>query len=342
MNDDRAAHFSRFLLKSDNWLAQMEQVYLAILRGVVLLVATGLLLFGAYQLVTGIFKVSRSPDSVVEDISTVNGNELAAAEAVAVAETESSPREQVATREQQAFYAGFVKRYHALYQKQFEPFRQREDKQLARDEFDDSFVQTPARLREVASGALNFTEDRDELEKLLATMNEAASNPEIRQKLSRYKAAKKVKVERQVRRTRTEYRRGWDSYSTACPDWYYSPIGCAATRPVQVPYTATISALEFPKGTQSHTALFRSMQDRYFAMLTERRASAESKAAAEREAIVEGNYEGDMQISMAFRVAAMFVVLMFFFLLIAIERHQRRLARDIEKLNPQVSAETEA
>jgi O-antigen/teichoic acid export membrane protein len=52
-----------------------------------------------------------------------------------------------------------------------------------------------------------------------------------------------------------------------------------------------------------------------------------ASAQAEREKILIGNVEGKASLGIAAYVAIAFVVLMFFFLLIAIERHHRILAK---------------
>ena len=161
-------------------------------------------------------------------------------------------------------------------------------------------------------------------------MTEASEKPVTKERLQRYKTARKVRVENKVQRTRTEYRQGWDSYSTACADWYYSPMGCPVRRAVEVPYTETVTSMEFPKGTQSHIDIFRAFQQRYFDLLGERRAANAQKAEDERQSIIAGKLEGELSLMTALQVVGAFLALMFFFLLIAIERHQRRMAQRME------------
>lgn len=231
-----------------------------------------------------------------------------------------------ATPEQRAYYRDFVDRYYELFRVRFEPFRQSEDKRLTRDEFDDNFIKTEQRLEQVAAGDLNFAKDRDDMRELLSVMTAAAVIPTTRSRLENYRTAKKVPVQRKVQRTRTEYRRGWDSYATNCSGWYYSPVGCPARRAVQVPYTETVTSMEFPSGTQSHTALFRAFQDRYFELLTGRRDENASRAESERQSILAGKVEGSGALMTALQIFCAFLALMFFFLLIAIERHQRQMS----------------
>jgi hypothetical protein len=88
--------------------------------------------------------------------------------------------------------------------------------------------------------------------------------------------------------------------------------------------------MQFPEGTRSHSQLFRSYQDRYFQLLGERRAQNATEAEAARLGIIEGIAKGKLGLRTALAIAAAFLVLMFFFLLIAIERHQRRGALERE------------
>ncbi len=304
-----------------------ERVYLRILRAMILIIATVLIGITLWLTIVSLYKLSRSPDSVEQDVATVSAGELVDAQAPDSApEAIEETGKPTASPEQRAFYRDFVDRYYGLFRARFEPFRQAEDKQLRPDEFDDSFIKSEQRLDRVARGELDFAQDQDDLRNLLAVMTAAADNPTTRQRLQRYKSAKKVPVQTKVQRTRTEYRRGWDSSSTACADWYYSPIGCAVQRVVQVPYMESVTSMEFPKGTQSHTDLFRAFQDRYFELLTQRRQENASEANAKRQEIVAGKIEGSGGLAIAMQAFGAFLALMFFFLLIAIERHQRRIS----------------
>lgn len=101
-------------------------------------------------------------------------------------------------------------------------------------------------------------------------------------------------------------------------------MGCSVLRTVEIPYTETVKAMEFPKGTQSHAQIFRAFQDRYIFLLRERREDAARQAQMERQDIIQGNIAGWDSLKIALAVVGMFLVLMFFFLLIAIEHHQRK------------------
>lgn len=310
-------------------LDKAESFYLTILRAVILIIATLLLAYAAWLAASSAYKISKSPDSVVEQQAAVSADELT--DAQIPAPTSSAPKTAEGQRvnpTQNAFYASFVDRYYSLYRSTFEPYRQQEDKQLTKAEFDGAFLNTAARQKAITNGELNFDDDRRDLEMLLQVMREAAAKPKTVQRLKRYQTARKVPVTERVQRTRTEVVRGWDSSSTACSNWYESPVGCSVSRVIDVPYTESVTKMQYPVGTQSHTQIFRAFQDRFFELLEQRRNANASKAERERQGILSGIAEGRLSLMTALQILGGFLVLMFFFLLIAIERHQRKLAQE--------------
>ncbi|MFD1613031.1 hypothetical protein ACFSCW_14595 [Sphingomonas tabacisoli] len=316
-----------FGLKVARLLNRAEYIYLRILRGVVLLLATLLILYAVWLASVALYKISRSPDSVVEKKAEVSAPELV--EAVVPAQTlpiATEAQEAKASAEEHRAYGQFVKSYFGLYRSQFERFKRPEDKSLSQDEFDDAFVQSQDRLSRIAQGKLNASEDLADLDTLLTTMTAAASNPETVKRLERYRSAAKVQTCNNVDRVRTEYRSGWDRYSMACSDWYADPMGCPVRRPVAIPYQERVCSMQLPKGVASYTQVFRAFQDRFFDLLTSRRQQYAEEAAQERSAIELGVSEGKASFGWALYVFGGFLVLMFFFLLIAIEKHQRRLS----------------
>jgi hypothetical protein len=307
-------------------LDRAEALYLKVLRAVILLIATVLLLYAGWLAISSLYKISRSPEAVVEEPASVAADELIDAQMPAEVNMPSKSEEPSANRAHRNFYRQFASQYYDLYRSKFEPYRQKEDKQLTLGEFDDSFLNTAGRLQAVTKGELDFAQDKADLESLLAVMSDASVKPVTAQRLEKYRTAKKIPVQRQVERTKITYRRGWDSYSTACSNWYESPIGCAVNRPVETTYTDTVTEMKYPKGTQSHTQIFRAFQERYFALLQQRRESNAAKAEGERQSILAGIVDGRLSLMTTLQILGGFLVLMFFFLLIAIERHQRRLA----------------
>lgn len=305
---------------------KVESIYLRALRVIILIIATTLVLFATWLCISGLWGVARSPDSVVEAPAKVEAAELTSAELPDRTEAMTPNGKRDANAVYRKFYADFGRRYFNIYNSLFEPYRQPDDKKLTQNEFVDAYLKPEARVEAITDGALDFSVDKTDLERLYLTMNEAATLPQTVERLQKYKKAKRVQTTRKVQRFRTESRRGWDSYSMACASWYESPIGCPVTRSVQVPYTENVKAMELPKGTQSHAQIFRAFQDKYFQLLKERRDHNAKAAQDEREGILEANVAGKVSLFTALQVLGGFLVLMFFFLLIAIERHQRRIA----------------
>lgn len=308
-------------------LDRIEAAYLIALRAAVLLVATGLILLALWFAVTGLIKIVRSPSSVIEQKATVTVSDVLDSPLTSEPEPASSQAEQpvanVATRNA---YQDRLRRYFAIYRTRFEPFRQAEDKQLSRDEFDDKYLKSNDRAASVANGVLDESSDLADLDGLISIMSEAANHPKTRNLLKKYREARKVDVRKTVEKVRTELRDGWDSSSTACEDWYLRPYGCPTVRSVEVPYTQAVTVKEFPKGTVSHAAIFDAYHRRYVDLLEERRRQIREQAEFERQSILDGQVAGKFSLWSALQLAGAFLTLMFFFLLIAIERHQRNLA----------------
>jgi hypothetical protein len=305
-------------------LDRTEQVYLRLLRATILVIATGLIVYAAILAATSLFKIVRSPDSVVEETASVAPDEItnASLSQPQVPAAPDSPRTSPAQRQA---YDQLLNRYYGLFRSRFENYRQNDDHPLSRDEFDDRFIQVQTRLNAIGRGQLDFATDTADLDSLVRVMSDAAQLPAAQQRLSRYRAARRVQVCQNVERTRTQIEMRWNPYGTSCLAWYENG-GCSEPRTVTVPYTARECSMRFPEGTQSHVQIFRAFQDRYFGLLAERRSANAARAQASRDDIAAGNVAGHQGLWTTLLVLGGFLVLMFFFLLIAIERHQRRLS----------------
>jgi hypothetical protein len=315
-------------VRATKLLDRAESFYLRVLRAAVLLIATVLIGYALFLSAVSLYRISQSPDSVKTAASSVTPEDIIAAQpanaqAGATADGTKSNSAQVKA------YQQFVGRYYQLFRAKFEPYRQPDDKQLSLTEFDDNFVGSTARVTAVSKGELNFAKDLADLKKLSASLALAAELPEAKNRLQSYRSAKKAQVCRNVEKTRTTFESGWDRASISCASWYIEPVGCPVSRPVEVPYNSKECAMKFPEGTQSHIQLFRNFQDRYNQLLSQRRQSAAATANTERLSIVQGIAKGKADLFTALLVAGAFMVLMFFFLMIAIERHQRRLVPQI-------------
>lgn len=311
-------------------LDRIEAAYLRILRGSVLVLASLLIVAAVVLGAISTYKMLRSEKSVAEEVATVTPEDVSSAVPAArvmVSSEAKSPKPALNIAEKN-FYSNFVKRYHGLFVTKFEPFRQPDDKRMSQAEFGDAFLDPTGRLQRIAAGELDFATDRADLETMLPTLAAAAELPQTRLALANYRQAKKKQVCHSVQRVRYDTVRGWDSNATHCAGWYESPIGCSVIRTVEIPYSERKCAMQFPKGTRSHADLMRAHQDQYFRLLNDRRSENAARAESERQAIRNDNVEGRMSLMTALQILGGFLLLMFFFLLIAIERHQRRLARD--------------
>lgn len=300
------------------WLDRLEKFYLAAVRVVALLGATALLLWAAWFIVTGLYQLSRDADSVKPVPASVSTEEVLAIETSDPSAAAQSARANPVKQQAKAYYDGFVGRYYALYQSKFAPFRQQVDKPLTRAQFDQRFVRSSDRLAQFDDGLVSFESERADLEGLLSAMTTAADTKQTTDRLNAYKKAKREKVSRTIRSTRTEaYCAQYGYYIDACISYDYR----------EVPQVRTITETRLPKGVIAPADLLHAYQDKYFTLLVERRDQNAAKAVAEREEIEIGNEVGAARLWTAIYVVGAFVALMFLFLLIAIERHQRRIAR---------------
>lgn len=302
-------------------LNRAERFYLRLLRGAILIVATGLLLYAAGLALISFYKVTRSPESVQEKEATVAAGELTRAGIPARRDSGNDGEPEVNPAQRQA-YDQFLRAYYQLFRTRFEPFRQSADRQLSLSDFDDTFVNTGTRLTAVSRDDLDFAADQRDLRSLFGVMREASALPETQSRLRAYQRAQRVRVCRNVQRMRTVERPGWDPYSTSCATWYEN-MGCPVTRRVQTPVTERACQMQLPQGTQSHLDIFRAYQNEFYRLLNERRQTNAAEAEAARSSIQQGILEGRLDLGTVLTILASFLALMFFFLLIAIERHQR-------------------
>lgn len=326
---DAVSERSTFAVRSSSALDRVEKLYLKALRAALLIVATILILCAVAWAGINLMKVMRSPSSVVEAPSAVSASEIALPVSHTSGRSAALEVKQDQLGKQRSYYDNFVKRYYSLYRSKFQPYIRSDDKTLSIGEFDDVTIDSASRLNAIRQGDLSFETDKQDLEAFLPVVTEASSSAATADRLAKYRVAKKQPVTSTVQRTRFETRRGWDSYSESCAAWYESPIGCAVNRRVEVPYRERVTVLRYPNGISSPSEVLKSYQDKYFGLLSERRSANAMKANAEKQEIAAGNVAGWAGLSQSVLIAGAFLVLMFFFLLVAIERHQRRLTSSI-------------
>lgn len=300
-------------------LNKLERVYLSAIRAIALAAATLLVMYAIWLAASGLYKSSRDVSTVKEKPAVVSPEEITDIDLRAVAKTASQPASDPLAAEKR-YYADFTKRYYALFKAKFEPFKKPEDTALDPKAFDQRYLNTSERLEAIKDGAIDFDQDKADLESLLTTMSAAASNEKTVDRLQTYKSAKKIPV------TRTESSMRPERYC-----YYYSEYfgQCAIYDTRTVPYTRKIQELKLPAGIVSHSDLFGAYQDAYLSKLADKRQANAAAAERERNEIIADNANGQTRLWSALSVVGGFVVLMFLFLLIALERHQRKIAATV-------------
>lgn len=302
--------------RGDDLVARVEAFYLGALRILLLLIATLLILYAAWLGASGLYGVMRDEASVEEPPAVVTAAEVAALP-VATAEDGAPAVSGKPFSTETQFYSGLVDRYHRLFVQKFEPFRQPGDVRISRAAFDARYVKSGERLAAVKDGELSFSQDRDDLTLLVKTMGEVSALPDTIKRLNRYKSAKKSRVSRVVSGVRQE---------RYCSYYGYYIGTCISYDTRDVPYRRTVVETRLPDGVLGPRDLFQAYQDRHTDLLTSRRRTNSEQANTERAEIRDGNITGGARIWTGIQMAAGFLLIMFLFLLIAIERHQRRMA----------------
>lgn len=315
-----------------NFVALVERFYLSALRIILLLLASGLVIGALWLGVSGLYQVSRSTASVVQEPATVTATEIADIP-VHVVDKNGSNTKSNSLQAEQNFYRDFVTRYFELYQKKFAQFRKVDDPVVDRASFDTLYVKSADRLESIGRGDLNFEEDKAELNLLLSKMREVAALPQTVNRLMRYRMTNKIQKSKIVRGTKTEQ---------YCSYFGYYINQCISYDTREVPYQRTVVETYLPPGVMTPGDLFQAYQDRHFDLLASRRRDNVSKAEAARESIIAGNAEGASRLLRGVMLVGGFLAVMFLFLVIAIERHQRKLVNALDEaglLNHQVRPE---
>ena len=314
---DTEQAFADSLESKHSILDRMEVVYLAAIRIVILLIATALVVAVIWYAVSGGYKLSRDASAVKEQPAVVAADDIVQIDT----NKQAAQADQGATADplaaEKAFFKAFEKRYFALFNQRFVPFRQVTDDPIDQAAFGERFVQSVERLKLIADGTVSFEQQRADLEDMFIKMNEASTLEATVSKLDKYRKSKRVSVSRVVSGTKSQ---------AYCSYYGYYIDQCISYSTRQIPYRTTVTELQLPKGVISYDVLFGAYQERFMTLLEERRLKNVQAANAEREARIADNAEGSVQLWTAVKIAAGFIALMFLFLLIAIERHQRKIA----------------
>lgn len=307
----------RQLLKAVR-LDRVEAVYLVILRIAVLAVATLCLLAATFFILDGSWRFGIRTDVRAEP-TVVDPSEVAAAMRNLPAAPESDGANPISAGVRAA-HAAFAKdvfpAYYAVYKAAFDRYHKAEDT-----------LESPQALMAGLGYSLEdyaggqslgtklFVENSDYQQQAQAAVTAAMAAPETQRLLSAYKAAEKS--EQQCTTTQTTRR-----INQICG--YYYRYDCSYTQTVPVRRCEAV----YPDGIVSPAQAF-DRADGAFESLWRARAEANATRATLESA---KRHDAKAQIApkffLAIQVLGAFLVVMFFFLMIAMERHLRRLASE--------------
>jgi len=299
-------------------LDRIERIYLASLRVAILGVATlcllGALFFGGNAL----WRVFVSTDVETAPVQ-ITGTQIAAELKKAApprSVQEGGDDVAPAVRRAHALWESEVfPKYYAIYRKATDAYKKPEDETLTAQQLMSALgydLQSYARSKK----AKLFINNAEYQKQALTAVATALSDAAVVTQLTEYKAAKKTA---QSCSTTYQSQRVWDSYSTACYAWYEYPQGCQVTR--SVPVERCVPA--YPKGIVSPRVAFGRADEEFFRLWTERNAQVNAEARAAQDAREAIRAQIGPNLLLALQILGAFLVVMFFFLMVAIERHLR-------------------
>jgi hypothetical protein len=303
---------------------RLETVYLAVLRIMVLIIATLALMVAIWIAGDGLRSLMTSTEVKAKEVSVSGAEVLQASrdkESVAAALDEAAAPE--VPKEVRDRHAAFMKAtfgpYHQLYAQTSTAFRKPEDKTLTQ-------VQLAERLgydlQSYAAGESMtvklFVEDADYSAALLTAAKEVVADAGYRAKLAKYKAAQKTA---KACRTEQRRRRGWNVYSTSCDGWWQSPIGC----PVIVETPVQVCEPAYPDNIISPDKAFSEFDQGYRDLWSRKTDEAEEARALEEGKRLALKATGTPKLTKALTLLGGFLAIMFLFIVIAVERHLRRI-----------------
>lgn len=312
-----------------NTADRVEQLYLAALRIMVLILASLALLVAIWVAADGLFSLMTST-KVKTDPVTVTGTEVLQVsrdkQAVAATDAATTPAVPDTIRKaHDAFLRGPFETYYQLYLQTSNAYRKPEDKALTKSELAERLGYD---LNSYAWGdnltAKLFVNDTNYTTGLLEAARQVATDASYRAALAKYKAAQKT-----AKACHTEQRRqrGWNSYSTSCDGWWQSPIGC----PAMIQVSVQVCEPAYPNNIVSPDRAFVDFDQSYRELWQRKTTEASEKHDAEvsRRMVIKAS--GVPKLSKALMMLGGFLAVMFLFIVIAVERHLRRLKVQREK-----------
>jgi len=312
---------NRFLAGAD----KLETVYLAVLRIIVLVFATLALIVATFVAFDGIRSLLTSTKVEAEQVAVAPGEiatELAQKQKekdAAVSGVEAIPDS--AKKAQAAFLSGPFTAYYGVYRATAQRYNKPEDTILSKADLAKELGYTVEVFAAGEDGTVQaFANNPSFATQIVSAAKDVSARPSYVQQLVKYKGAQKT-----ARTCSTRYvnRRGWNTNSTSCDGWWQSPIGC----PVMVPVPVEDCQAAYPDGIKGPKQAFAEFDASFRALWVQKTEEVEAKAAgerAEREALKD---TGVPKLMRAIYVFGGFLAVMFLFLVIAVERHLRRIPK---------------
>lgn len=159
----------------------------------------------------------------------------------------------------------------------------------------------------------------------LDTVAEAVKSKDFADQLVAYRDAKKVNVCNSVTRSRSRTIDSWDRYATWCDGWYLSPVGCPSSRVVSEPYEERVCEMRFPEDLYAPAELFAYSIERYAVAAQIEMETAQIEADERTAENHARKIKGRENIGTSGKLFLGFLAVMFLYLFIAMERHNRNL-----------------
>jgi hypothetical protein len=304
-------------------LDRVENVYLACLRVAVLGVATLCLLAALYFGANALWRVFVSTKVEVAPVQ-ISAAEVAAQFQGAPSVQQARTAERQISQAIRLSHANWARevwpKFYAAYSKASTEFKKPEDKTLSSQELMNALGYDINSYSEATISANQraafFIDNPSYQAQLLDVITATLAEPATVERLRLYKAARKTATSCSMS---TEARAVWVPYSGACV-WSGPPYGCTETRstPVEVCVPA------YPSGIVSPDDAVERADAEFFRLWNVKAERARSEARATQSDREATRAQIGPNLLLALQILGAFLVVMFFFLIVAIERHLRR------------------
>jgi hypothetical protein len=220
----------------------------------------------------------------------------------------------------------------AIYKRDFAPHERSEAKISEAQVVDLVWTEERVALFDELAGAGLLDAKGEELagksalmEDALETVSKATKAKDYVGQLVGYRDAKKVNVCTNVSKTKKRTVEAWNSYATSCPYWWESPVGCSSTRVISEPYVEKVCEMKFPKELEAPGELFAASIQRYADVAQDKLESARIDASVKTAENNGRKLKGQGNIGTSGKLFLGFLLVMFLYLFIAMERHNRNL-----------------